>query len=284
MTAKRATRPSPLRRAALALDQDPGGSWVAALVHHGSRLALLFLTAVAIYGLFPAPRLPDTAVLERGAVAPSDVIAEFDFDIPKSADELVKEQVEAASSVSPIYDLHPDVTDSAVQGLDAFFAAIDSLVSSAPEEEQTEALADYLEANRVTPTPATLQLLLNPSRRDVLHRETAGAVREHYPTGVAPSALGQNVTSVFVRHPDGTQRYVLRDSVLTPDRFFSIATQEASGSDPDAAELQRLLLIRFFQPSLVPNEAATEAARERARAAVDPVETSSTPAACRAAC
>lgn len=272
MTAKRATRTSPLRRAALALDQDPGGSWVAALVHHGSRIGLLLLTSIAIYGLFPAPRLPDTAVLERGAVAPSDVIAEFDFDIPKSADELVKEQVEAASSVSPIYDLHPEATENAVQGLDGFFAAIDSLVSRAPAAEATEVLADFLEASRVTPTPATLDLLLDPTRRDLLHRATVNAVRTHYPSGVAPSALGQNVTSIFVRQPDGTQRYLLRDSVLTPDRFFSIATQDASGSDPDAAELQRLLLIRFFQPSLVPNEAATEAARERARAAVDPVE------------
>src|SRR5690606_2635551 len=111
-------------------------------VHHGSRIGLLLLTSIAIYGLFPAPRLPDTAVLERGAVASSDVIAEFDFDIPKSADELVKEQVEAASSVSPIYDLHPEITESAVQALDAFFAAIDSLISSVPEAEQAEALAD----------------------------------------------------------------------------------------------------------------------------------------------
>ena len=104
MTAKRVRATSSFRRAALALDEDPGGSWVAGLVHHGSRLALLLLTSLAIYGLFPAPRLPDTAVLETGAVAPQDVIAEFSFDIPKSADELLREQVAAASGVPAVFD------------------------------------------------------------------------------------------------------------------------------------------------------------------------------------
>ncbi|HEU0054456.1 MAG TPA: HDIG domain-containing protein, partial [Longimicrobium sp.] len=40
----------------------------------------------------------------------------------------------------------------------------------------------------------------------------------------------------------------------------------------DAQELERLLLVRFFQPSLTPNEVETEAARARARSAVDRVK------------
>jgi cyclic-di-AMP phosphodiesterase PgpH len=41
---------------------------------------------------------------------------------------------------------------------------------------------------------------------------------------------------------------------------------------PQLAELQRLILIRFFQSNLEFDEVQTEAARERARAAVDPVK------------
>ena len=178
MTAKRATTTESIRRAAIALDRDPGGSWVAAVVHHGSRLLLLLVTAVAIYGLFPAPRLPDTAVLERGTVAPSDVIAEFDFDIPKSADELVREQVEAASSVAAIYEPVPQAQDGAIAGLNGFFATVDSVVAAAPPAERTEALADYLEANRLTPTPATVEILLDGQRRTAL-REAAARLAEH---------------------------------------------------------------------------------------------------------
>ena len=107
MIPNRTSATSSWRKAALALDADPGGSWVAALVHHGSRVALLLVTSIAIYGLFPAPRLPDTAVLEPGVVASQDVIAEFTFDIPKSADELLREQVEGASGVPAVYDHVP---------------------------------------------------------------------------------------------------------------------------------------------------------------------------------
>jgi cyclic-di-AMP phosphodiesterase PgpH len=271
MTAKPIRATSSFRRAALALDEDPGGSWVATLVHHGSRIGLLLITSIAIYGLFPAPRLPDTAVLEPGAVAPQDVIAEFSFDIPKSPDELLREQVEAASGVPAVYDQVPAAADSVVAGLDRLFRAIDSVVNNGPPAERPEALADFLETNRLSPTPGAVELLLDPQRRAALQRSVERAVREHYPAGVAPGALPAGVSAIHVRSPTGMQRLVPRDSVLTPDRFYGMAAEELATAQADVSELQRLLLIRFFQASLVPNEAATEAVRERARAAVDPV-------------
>jgi hypothetical protein len=272
MTANRQQPTSSWRRAALALDEDPEGSWVAALVHHGSRILLLLVTAIAIYGLFPAPRLPDTAVLERGVVAPQDVIAEFTFDIPKTADELLREQVGAASGVPAVYDLVPDAADSVVRGLTSFFTAIDSTISAVPGEERGEAVASYLETNRITPTPAAVAIILDPARRAALQRSVVRTVREVFPLGVAPTTLPSGVSTVHVRSAGGTQRLVPRDSVITPDRFFSFASRELGNAGADASELQRLLLIRHFQPSLVANEAETEAIRARARAAVDPVK------------
>src|SRR5690606_27578253 len=115
-------------------------------------------------------------------------------------------------------------------------------------------------------------LLLNSSRRAALQRAAVRAVRELFPQGVAPSALPPSVATIYVQEPGGTQRVLTRDSVLTPERLFAMAAQQLGPDNPDGAELLRLLLIRFFEPSLVPNEAATEAARERARAAVDPVK------------
>src|SRR5680860_223518 len=91
------------RRAIQALDGPPRSDWLSQIVHHGSRGLLLLLAAIAVFLLFPAPRLPDTAVLERGVVAPFDVIAEFPFSIPKSDVQLQREQAEAASGVPPIF-------------------------------------------------------------------------------------------------------------------------------------------------------------------------------------
>jgi hypothetical protein len=41
------------RRAALALDEAPQAHWAYGLVHHGSRLLLLIVAAIAIFLLFP---------------------------------------------------------------------------------------------------------------------------------------------------------------------------------------------------------------------------------------
>jgi cyclic-di-AMP phosphodiesterase PgpH len=90
---------------------------------------------------------------------------------------------------------------------------------------------------------------------------------------VAPSSLGPGVSTIRIEMPSGAERLLSRDSLITPDRFYGLAAQRLQGQGADALELQRLVLIRFFQPSLVFDELRTEAARERARAAVDPVRT-----------
>jgi cyclic-di-AMP phosphodiesterase PgpH len=96
-------------------------------------------------------------------------------------------------------------------------------------------------------------------------------VREMYPQGIAPSSLGQGISTIRVEMPSGLERLVSRDSLITPDRFYSQAAERLRVQGADPVELQRLILIRFFQPSLVYDDTRTEAARERARAAVDPV-------------
>ncbi len=260
------------RRAALALDEAPDAHWFWRAVHHGARVLLVAVTAVAIFLLFPAPRLPDTAILERGVVAPSDVIAEFDFDIPKTPDELVREQMEAESGVPPVLDLSPLARDTVLAGVRTFFSGIDSLVANTAPDARAEALTPFMAANRVTATPSSLEILLDPGRRTQVQRSVEQAVRELYPRGIAPSSLGQGVSAVRVRSPDGTERLVPRDSLLTPDRFYGLAAERLAGRGADMAELQRLVLISAFKPSLVGNEELTAAAKERARAAVDPVK------------
>jgi putative nucleotidyltransferase with HDIG domain len=259
-------------RAAIALDEDPGSSGFARAVHHGSRAVLLFFTAGLIFLLFPAPRLPDTAVLERGVVAPQDVIAEFTFDIPKDPDELLREQVEAASGVPPVYDLTPAAADSVLSGVRSFFATVDSLIARVEPDDRREVIRGFMEAHRITPTPTSVDILIQPRRRAQLQRSIETSVEELFPVGVAPSSLGEGVSTVRIRAPGGEERLAPRDSLLTPDRFYGRAADELGDATADAAELQRLILISFFTPSLVYNQAQTEGARERARAAVDPVQ------------
>ncbi|HUE96800.1 MAG TPA: HDIG domain-containing protein [Longimicrobiaceae bacterium] len=260
------------RRAAVALEEEPEGRWFALAVHHGARVLLLLATAIALYFLFPAPRLPDTAVFERGVVAPQDVIAEIGFDIPKASDELLREQAEAASGVPPVYVLEPAAADSVLAGIRGLFSSLDSIASSEnTPEARRAAVRAFMEQNRISPTPSSVDVLLDPARRAALSRSIELAIQDLYPRGIAPSSLSQGVSTIRVEMPSGVERLVARDSLLTPDRFRSLAAERLQGQPADATELQRLVLIRFFQPSLVYAEARTEEARDRARSAVDPV-------------
>lgn len=209
-------------------------------------------------------------MFERGVVAPQDVIAEVAFDIPKSQEELLREQLEAASGVPPYFVLDASVAEGILTDIDRFFAGVDSILGDTDIPDNRLALQRFMEANRITPTPASFEYLLDANRREALHRSIDTAVRQVYPQGVAPTSLGPGVSAVRVTMTDGDERLVARDSLITPDRFYTLAATRLAGQ-PDAAELQRLILVRFSRPNLVEDQVRTEAARERARAAVDPV-------------
>jgi cyclic-di-AMP phosphodiesterase PgpH len=267
--------PTPFRRAALALEEAPVQHWAARLIHHGGRALLLLAVAVTVYMFFPAPRLPDAAVLERGVVAPTDVIAEFSFQIPKSETELLRERAEAASGVPPVLDYIPTSPDEMVASVRALFDGIDSTVVHTAPEVRRDSLRSFLWRARISPTAGSVGLLLRLEERRELQRSIEHAVQTVYPVGVVSSTLAREGASAFlVRGADGSERLVSRDSLIAPDRFFTLAAGRLPERvTPEMVELQRLVLIRYFQPSLVLNEAATEAARARARDAVDPVRT-----------
>jgi cyclic-di-AMP phosphodiesterase PgpH len=261
------------RRAAIALEEEPESRWFSLVVHHGARLLLLLFAAVAVYLLFPEARAPDATVFERGVVAPQDVIADVAFDIPKSPEDLLREQTEAASGVPPVYVHDATAADSVLAGIGGLFAAIDSILLQTPPEARRTSIQSFMESNRLSPTANTVDLILDPQRRTALQASIERAIRELYPLGVAPSSLNQGYSTIRVEMPSGVERLVPRDSLLMPDRFYGRAAERLQGQGADALELQRLIMIRFFQPSLIHDQARTEAARERARAAVDPVRT-----------
>jgi cyclic-di-AMP phosphodiesterase PgpH len=261
-----------LRRAALALEEAPERHWAALLVHHGGRALLLVVVSVAVYLFFPAPRLPDAAVLERGVVAPTDIIAEFTFPIPKTEVELLREQAEAASGVPPVLDYHPAAMGELVGSVRALFAGIDSTVVHSEPDTRREALHDFL-TPRLPLTSEMVGVLMRAQDRRELQRSIELVVEEAFPRGVVAPTLAREGASAFLVRGVGTaERLVPRDSVITLDRFLTLAAGRLpNAATPEMVELQRLILIRFFQPSLNLNEAATEAARARARDAVDPI-------------
>ncbi|HEX8693358.1 MAG TPA: HDIG domain-containing protein [Longimicrobium sp.] len=268
-----AERP-PERRAAPRDGDLPPRPRFARALHHGLRLAVLLATAAAIHLLFPSGAAPGPVLLERGVVAPEDIIAAIPFQIPKTEEELRREQEEAARGVPPVYDYAPGAADSVAGGLAGFFAAVEEALRGAPPGQETQAVRSVLSRSGVPTTLGAVEVLADSARRAALQGATVAAVRELFPAGVAASSPGRSgISAVRVRGVRGGERLVAADSLLTADQFYGAAAQRLpAGAGADAAELQRLLLVRWFQPSLAVNQAETEAARARARAAVDRVK------------
>jgi cyclic-di-AMP phosphodiesterase PgpH len=267
-------RTSPvLRRAASAVEEAPESHWAARLLHHGARMLLLLGAALLVYSFFPGPRLPDTAILERGVVAPQDVIAEFSFQIPKTESELARERAEAAAGVLPVLDYLPASVDEMTSSVRNLFAGIDSVIVTTELDERREALRAFLWRERISASAGALGLLLRPEDRRELRATLERGITELYPRGVLPYTFPRDGTGTYlVRGIAEEERLVARDSLITPERFFTLAAGRLPENvRPEGIELHRLILIRLFQPSLIYNETATEAARARARDAVDPV-------------
>ncbi len=234
---------------------------------HTVRWGLLVGLATLTYLLYPVGGGFDAPLPEVGDVAPVEVIAPFEFEVRKPADAIETEAEARALSVQPVYEYRPDVVDSVVARANAVFAALDSaeapaqLMAAAGRHDirLTFAEAEYLLANR------RLGAFLNAVRT---------MARQQLARGVpAPNTVeAEQSAQINERRPDEPDRLISRDSVFTYQEFLNsrLTAHPARGS-PIADRIFHKFLIALFEPTLVPNTAATEALRAELRATVDSV-------------
>jgi cyclic-di-AMP phosphodiesterase PgpH len=258
------------REAVRWLTSTPAGPWPEGAVHHGFRVAILLFLAVLTQLFFPAAPVPDFPVLERGMVAERDIIAEIGFPVYKSDEELGREREQAALSVAPIFDFRPEAVDTMLARVAAFLGRADSAAAIRSEADEADALRGLLESYGFSGTPEAMDVLRDPRQRLILGRGLDRGIREELPQGIVSGAELEESAAPQLRLRWGAaEELVSRDSVHTPARLYERAGRYLPpGASPEAAELQRLILIRFFEPSVRLNRAATEAVRLRARQAV----------------
>jgi len=260
------------RDATRAIDRQPGQGWRDQLFHHGFRILIVLAIACAVPLLFRSRTLPETVDVQEGAVATEDVIAAFDFTVPKPADQLAMERQDAERLVLPVYILDVSAADTAIANVGRFFEQVDSVFGSNTTTADMAAARTFLRSNGLTVTDAQLAYLADRQHRTALRSSIERAFRTLLPAGVAAmlDPGGQSASVVTVR--GSTDRVVQRDSIITLNRFHEdalvFAPQDAS---VDGFQIYGSLLIRFRRPTLLPDDLATGAAREQARAAVDTV-------------
>lgn len=248
-------------------DDAPTPIWPDRVLYHGARIGLLLTVAVVITALFPRTGVgPSVDRYSVGSVAIADVIASVDFDVPKNPAELEREQSEAAASMPATFDLHPEAADTMAARLGAFFDRLDSVALGL----DAGVVERFLGTASLTVSADQVELLLNPAWRSDLRDAAMRAIREILDVGVVESGQAAQLSTdqVFIRDPEGIERAVPREDVLTAGQFYDRSVDLLMSSSPDLRGLLRLVIIRHTEYTLVPNILATEADRDAARRSV----------------
>lgn len=246
------------------------------LAAKGYRLLLLFSAAVLIDVPFPFQSQPDLASWREGEVAGEDVIAQSDFDVKKSAEELRQERTAAANSVAPILDHRPEAADHSIAEATAFFEALAKRLEGVEDEgARYQAVREVLEQYRIPVSENRVSLLARPQ----LRQQLLNAITRSYRMLLGPGAVqlsdvdAVSTAVAVLRTEEQGDRRVPIDSLQTIEQFFSRAGARAPAQfGLSEHRLYHSLLIRFTNPTIIFNHEATQAVRDEARQAVDPVK------------
>ena len=216
---------------------------------NAARLWLVFVLALA--GITAAMSIPisdrqSTFGLAAGDVAPQDILAPY--PISYSSDVLTEEARQAAAdAVSNVYD--PPDSQVAREQLDHLMATLEYIDAVRADQNATpeNKLADLAAIQKLSLEAADAQALLELSdtRWQVVRAESMAVLEQVMRSETRPAQLDQARRSV--------------------PALVSITIPE------DQADLVVILTQPFVVANSRLNEAATEAARERARQAVTPV-------------
>ncbi len=256
------------------LSRRPARAWPDAFVHHGARALLLVALAILIQVLFPLATIPEFPAVEKGMVAGEDMLAEVAFPIPKGDTELDAERADAAAAVAPLFRYDPGAVDTMLARVRGFNRAVDSTTSGGPAPATGAALTSLLQTYGLPSSPATVALLEQPSTNRVLLQSLERTIRAELPRGIMSSVDSEDSPGPQMRIVrDSIESVIARDSVATQSSLYDLATRHLPDPTPAGlADLQRLVLILFFDGSLKLDRQATEDAREQARRTVPAVK------------
>ena len=249
-------------------DADEGSPRERAVRFHGVRALIALGVAAVTYVVFPASPAVDSPVLEVGSVAPENVIAPFSYTVPKSPQELEKEQNDLAGTVEPIFSLEPAALDSSRTLVDDFAAALRQLPAGSDAARAT-AVQQLGERFGVQLTLPEAQYLATAERGAAVTSAVRRAYDRWLAGGIAASGVLDAVQGTVTLRRDGTERSLNPDSIPT---FGSLLTRaqllHPDSRSPVADAAFRKLLTAFFRPTITFDRVATERARQEIRQSV----------------
>lgn len=195
--------------------------------------------------IFPLPRMaPRKHALGIGEIAPYDVIAPYDFDIPVSEQELNDEKKEIAKRIPPIYNLDQIVQQLVHKNINVLAEKMDSLKThNLPQDSIIATLQREYAFDRVA-----LVYLLNNNHKKTLD-QMANQINNLYKEGIINNKLGDARIITLV---SGDKEYI-----ETTDRMYTMAEAESILTLQQPSAYKRLIQF-FVRPNIQYDSVATQ--------------------------
>ncbi|MFB3069325.1 MAG: hypothetical protein ACE1ZF_01385, partial [Gemmatimonadales bacterium] len=235
--------------------------------YHGARWAPLAGLALLTYAFFPVARGDTVAVPDVGDISTEEVIAPFEFDVLKTEAALQEQREALAAQVPPRYEYRSGVADSIIEHVNRVFAALGS-------SDTASTLLEIADSVGLTLMGSEANYLQDAQVREAFRRSIVRMIGDHLALGVAGQGTIENETHVEVYlSRDVNEVRINRDSITTWTQYLDRRSDEHPDPNSAAGDLLFVKFLNtFFRATVVPNQAATELARDQARALVEPIQ------------
>jgi putative nucleotidyltransferase with HDIG domain len=197
--------------------------------------------------VFSPPRMaPRTYTFEKGEIAPYDVIAPYDFDIPVSEQELYEEKQEITKRIPPIYRVDNTIPQLVQRSTKNLTEHIDSL--KAINDLSRDSIIAVIQRTYAIDRAAVLFLIDNNYARTL--EQIAGRIQVLYKNGIVDSKP-PGVRIITIINSD-------KEIIETIDRMYSFTEAESLLTIQQPPAYKRLIQF-FLRPDIVYDNAATQA-------------------------
>jgi putative nucleotidyltransferase with HDIG domain len=205
----------------------------------------LVLLGVAIYFnlIFLPPIGGKRFNLKEGEIANEDIIAPYDFIVPKSEEELTEERNAIARRLPPVYNYEPAVG----QNVESAISQLETIIDTLKNQYSNDSIIYLIQKNYGLPRDVVLYLLKN-NYKYVL-KKLLKELSFYLSKGIiADKSLPYRI--LIVSRGD-------KEAVISVDEIYSVAEVESllSMNAPDA---HRSLIRYFLKPNILFNKEETE--------------------------
>jgi len=195
--------------------------------------------------IFPPPVVPQKYILSEGEIASFDIIAPYDFFIPKAEQELYQERDEIAKRIPPVFELDNRVFRTVTKKIEGLESLIDSL--SRGKNISRDSLIYFVQKEYAV-DKVVIQYLLKNSPTNIFER-ILRSLSDLYAAGIT-DAKSSDFRIITIVSGD-------KEMVESIDRLYSVPEAESLVGSKERAEYKRLVAF-LLEPNVIFSKEKTE--------------------------